>query len=349
MFKRCISTKKSLVFASLIFCIITVLILELKVLNFPKNSDLNFNRLHGQINLNESVKNREYSTKYLHSRNLIVIYNRIPKTGSTSFINVAYDLCKKNSFNVIHLNITKNSHFLSLADQARFVYNITSWNEKKPALYHGHVGFINFQVFGATVPIFINILRKPLDRLVSYYYFLRYGDNYRPNLIRKKHGNKVTFDECVKEKRPDCHPDNMWLQIPFLCGQSAFCWIPGNEWALQEAKKNLVEKYLLVGITEDITSFISVLETVLPEFFKGASEHFASSLKKHLRKTNKKIEPSEETVTEIKSSPIWQMENELYEFAAQQFHFIKNQMKMNENGTLLDKGIHFKFEKIYPK
>lgn len=72
-------------------------------------------------------------------------------------------------------------------------------------------------------------------------------------------------------------------------------------------------------------------------------------LKKHLRKTNKKIEPSEETVTEIKSSPIWQMENELYEFAAQQFHFIKNQMKMNENGTLLDKGIHFKFEKIYPK
>lgn len=78
---------------------------------------MNFNRLHGQINLNESVKNREYSTKYLHSRNLIVIYNRIPKTGSTSFINVAYDLCKKNSFNVIHLNITKNSHFLSLADQ----------------------------------------------------------------------------------------------------------------------------------------------------------------------------------------------------------------------------------------
>lgn len=95
----------------------------------------------------------------------------------------------------------------------------------------------------------------------------------------------------------------MWLQIPFLCGQSAFCWyrsyfltkcaifkinidtfcyyvihrIPGNEWALQEAKRNLIKEYLLVGVTDQISSFISVLETVLPQFFTGATEHFSSS------------------------------------------------------------------------
>lgn len=36
--------------------------------------------------------------------------------------------------------------------------------------------------------------------------------------------NLQTFDECVEKRQPDCNPDNMWLQIPFLCGHVAACW-----------------------------------------------------------------------------------------------------------------------------
>lgn len=56
--------------------------------------------------------------------NLIVIYNRVPKTGSTSFINLAYDLCKKNHFYVLHINITANMHVLSLNNQVRIFISV---------------------------------------------------------------------------------------------------------------------------------------------------------------------------------------------------------------------------------
>jgi heparan sulfate 2-O-sulfotransferase HS2ST1 len=54
---------------------------------------------------------------YDFDANLVVIYNRVPKTGSTSFVNLAYDLCKKNHFYVLHINVTANMHVLNLMNQ----------------------------------------------------------------------------------------------------------------------------------------------------------------------------------------------------------------------------------------
>lgn len=276
----------------------------------------------------------------------VIIYNRVPKTGSTSFVGVAYDLCKRNQYKVIHINITSNMHVMSLSNQYKFAQNVTRWDAVKPALYHGHMAFLNFERLSTLKkPIYINLIRKPLDRLVSYYYFLRYGDNFRPHLVRKKHGDKMTFDDCVEKGQPDCDPSNMWLQIPFFCGHSALCWKPGNRWALEQAKANLVNNYLVVGITEEMLDFITVLEATLPRFFRGATEHYLSSNRSHLRQTSSKLKPSEETVARIQESLIWKMENELYEFALDQFKFVRNKMLANEPGG---SQIYF-YEKIRPK
>lgn len=57
---------------------------------------------------------------------MVIIYNRVPKTASTSFTNIAYDLCGKNHFHVLHINTTKNNPVLSLQDQVR-TWTITAF------------------------------------------------------------------------------------------------------------------------------------------------------------------------------------------------------------------------------
>lgn len=113
----------------------------------------------------------------------------------------------------------------------------------------------------------------------------------------------------------------MWLQIPFFCGHAAECFQTGSRWALDRAKSNLVNEYFLVGVTEQMSNFISLLELSLPRIFNGSIEHFNKSNKSHLRKTKSKIDPLPETVAQIQDSQIWQMENELYEFGKLSWFF----------------------------
>nr|CAD7401796.1 unnamed protein product [Timema cristinae] len=247
--------------------------------------------------------------------------------------------------------------------------------------------------FGAPQPLYVNLIRKPMDRLVSYYYFLRYGDNFRPHLVRRKHGDKVTFDECVDQGQADCDPANMWLQVPFLCGHNPRCWEVASDWALEQAKRNLLDKYFLVGVTEQLQDFVQVLEVTLPSLFHGALDHYKTSAslqltpnhlnttglhkrtmclttniqkqlvptlvtmhlslsscvssgnKSHLRRTAQKLAPSPETIARIQDSKVWKMENELYQFALEQF----TQVRRRVLGTAMDRDQRFMYEKIRPK
>uniref|UniRef100_A0A3Q3EPU2 Heparan sulfate 2-O-sulfotransferase 1 n=1 Tax=Labrus bergylta TaxID=56723 RepID=A0A3Q3EPU2_9LABR len=244
-----------------------------------------------QRHTQDGLRERDSSTSLLSDNedDIVIIYNRVPKTASTSFTNIAYDLCGKNHYHVLHINTTKNNPVMSIQDQVRFVKNVTEWREMKPAFYHGHVSFLDFTKFGVKrKPIYINVIRDPIERLVSYYYFLRFGDDYRPGLRRRKQGDKKTFDECVSAGGSDCAPEKLWLQIPFFCGHYSECWNVGSQWALEQAKYNLVNEYMLVGVTEELEDFVMMLEAALPRFFRGATDLYKTGKKSHLRKTSEK-------------------------------------------------------------
>jgi len=280
----------------------------------------------------------------------ILIYNRVPKTGSTSLMNVAYELYSQNQFRVVQIRVTQYKHILTLSDQMSLVSNMSGWSNT-PSLYHGHFAYFPLSRLGGHLNtrssvFWINLVRKPLDRLVSHYYFLRYGDDVLTSKVRAKEGDTTTFDSCVEKAGPDCDPRKLWLQVPFFCGHSPQCWEAGSEWALGQAKANLVSQYLVVGVTEDLDSLVQVLEILLPQFFKGGSHFLTESGKSHIKKTRHKDEISPETIEKLKSSKIWKMEDNFYNFALKHFQNIKK--------TVLDqkksgKETFFNFEKVRPR
>lgn len=52
----------------------------------------------------------------------------------------------------------------------------------------------------------------------------------------------------------------------------SLCRNVGSQWALEQAKYNLVNEYMLVGVTEELEDFVMMLEAALPRFFRGATE-----------------------------------------------------------------------------
>jgi len=312
-----------------------------------------------EIRLNElAISSKERKDQiYYEPQNLdtdddeekpLVIYNRLPKTGSTTFSKLVYDLSKPNHMYVTHLNTTKNSFRWTVADQYKFVWNVTKWTERRPAVYHGHIGYIPFEQYGAKQPIYINIVREPLDRLVSYYYFLRYGDDFRKGLKRAREGDKTSFDDCVKKRGRDCDTKQLWVQIPFLCGHSAECWELNSEWALQQAKINLLTKYTLVGVTEQMEEFVVLLEATVPKVFRGITDLYRKGGQSHVRKTLHKDPLSKETIKSIQASKTYQMERELYDFALNHFNDMKDLgTSRDENGLLQPLPQKFRYEKIY--
>ena len=267
----------------------------------------------------------------------VLIYNRIPKTGSTTFVKNFHKLGQKNGISVVPITNKSsfNKYTLTLKDQMMLSRNMTRWHKAMPALYHGHFAYFNLKIGdqdGTTRIKWINVIRRPIDRLVSFYYFLRYGDNLYPNKIRSRMGDKTTFDHCVRNQLKDCDPVRLWFQVPWFCGHFRRCWSPpGNSWALQQAKNNLVNNYFLVGVTEELDTFLNVLEFALPGFFRGAADLMKEEEQLHLRKTVHKDEPSDETLKKLKATDVWKAENEFYEFALSHFKAIAEEYKKSVN------------------
>jgi len=113
----------------------------------------------------------------------------------------------------------------------------------------------------------------------------------------------------------------------------------------------LAEHYLLVGTTDQLESFVAMVESVLPRMFKGASKLLRNSGDaRHTRKTVHKEEPSEATLEAVKDTKIYKMEREFYDFAAAHFASLRRDFKQQkEMQSSLGEENFFHYEKIRPR
>ncbi|KAG7465681.1 hypothetical protein MATL_G00156210 [Megalops atlanticus] len=258
-----------------------------------------------------------------------VVYNRVGKCGSRTVVLLLRILAERHSFTLVSSDI-HNKTRLTKHEQVDLMRNIS--NIPQPFLFTRHVHFLNFTRFRIEQPVYINIIRDPINRFLSNYFFRRFGDwrGEQNHLIRtpgmKDEERYLDINVCILENYPECSNPRLFYIIPYFCGQHPQCREPG-EWALQRAKQNVLESYLLVGILEELEDVLLLLERLLPHFFSDVLSIYKSPEYKKLGNmtgTVRKHTPSLEALQVLYQR--MKYEYDFYAFVRDQFHLLKRKI-----------------------
>lgn len=219
----------------------------------------------------------------------ILMYNRVPKTGSSSMRTMLINLARRNSQKLVSLSINE----FALRSWER------SWQEAevdrilkakqqhrgKTIIYIQHVHFINFtDIAGVQQPIYFNTVRDPFKRFQSHFYYLRSSKERYQNIhlldpdidprgIDFNKWSKQTLEECVlNSTTPECHMndgDAKDFAIPYFCGMDVECPTHNSRWALNKAIENVERHFPVVGVLEDLHVTLKLMQKALPTFFPG--------------------------------------------------------------------------------
>lgn len=193
----------------------------------------------------------------------VLLYNRIFKTGSTSISNYINGVINNTD---ITLKVGSTEDWYKQGNPWPYPDHIEKYANKTERLVYTAHFFFRKNLKIKRPFTYINILRKPVDRVVSHYFYMR------NTKLRPKHRIKElkqsglwseTLEDCVKNQHRGCE-DNVMTR--FMCGIQKFC-NTGSAKALNRAKRNLVKYYAAVGILEEVDVFLKMLNKRLPSFF----------------------------------------------------------------------------------
>jgi len=211
-----------------------------------------------------------------------LFFNRVPKVGSQTTMELMKSLSKRNNFHY-HKDRTQKVETIKLSNsEEKWLSNLLDFFSP-PSVYVKHVCFVNFTKYNLPMPIYVNMVRDPVERVISWYYYVRapwyFVERKRafPDLpLPNSNWLRKDYETCVRRGDKECqYPEgdereDFGQLTEFFCGQEDECTGFNTEIAMRKAKENVERHYAVVGVLEELNKTLTVLEHYVPRFFKGA-------------------------------------------------------------------------------
>jgi hypothetical protein len=102
----------------------------------------------------------------------VIVFNRVPKVGSQMFIELMKKLAIQNKFRFYRDKPLPNEPVRLEEKYQNYIVEAIS-DLPQPLAYAKHLAYINFSRFDRPNPIYINLVRDPVERVISWFYYIR--------------------------------------------------------------------------------------------------------------------------------------------------------------------------------
>ncbi|XP_041674287.1 heparan sulfate 2-O-sulfotransferase pipe isoform X7 [Drosophila eugracilis] len=207
-----------------------------------KHDDIN--TLHGTYQYLKSTgqlhhlsANRLNNTKNAEIE--VLFFNRAAKVGSEAMLELFIALEKYNDDLTLERHGLQTRSFRQMnkkqmRESAEFVADL-----EEGTMYIEHINWLDFDEFDLPKPIYINLVRDPVERVISWFFYAR--SSYKNAIeYRKRPDQKIkpaswykkNFNDCVKSGDPECQyiphtvkdpVANFKRQSLFYCGHHDDC------------------------------------------------------------------------------------------------------------------------------
>ena len=242
----------------------------------------------------------------------VLFFNRIAKCASTSFVELLQKLSHVGTFDVI---FNRQGAYDWKSQEIPLVMaqiNEAMEGGAKRIAFAQHFYYTDFsphlQNYG-----YVTLVREPVERMISSFNYYHYSTKeYIRRMLPKDRRDESLLD-CIKNEHEGCKHN---LMTKYFCGHTHNC-SSGSSKALQIAKYNLKNKFIAVGLVENLTLSVQLFQKLMPTYFPPLPAVDLAMLLPYTNQNKKTAQADDETIKLIETRN--QADIELYKYAKDLF------------------------------